>query len=80
MNPVLSVVDIEQSVDLKESRINLALPQGKWILEVALAGVPSGTPAMWRAVRWRRVPGKFKIESCHEPIEVNLSVKRRKRS
>ncbi len=76
----LSVVEIEQSVDLKESRINLALPKGKWTLEVALAGVPPGTSTIRRAVRWRRVPGELKIESCREPVEVNLSVTRTKRS
>lgn len=76
----LSVVEIERSVDLKESRINLALPKGKWTLEVALAGVPPGTSTIRGAVRWRRVPGKLKIESCREPVEVNLSVTRTKRS
>lgn len=76
----LSPADIERSVDLKQSRINLALPEGRWILEVALAGVPPGTAKIRRAVRWRRVPGKLNVESGCDPLSVSLSVNQMKRS
>jgi hypothetical protein len=72
----LSAAEIERSVDLKQSRINLALPEGQWRLEVALAGVPPGTSNNSRAVPWRHIPGKLRIESCREAVEVNLSVHR----
>lgn len=72
----LSAVEIERSVNLKDSRINLALPNGTWTLEIALAGVPPETGAKRRAVRWLRVPGKLKIESCANPLDVTLSVRR----
>jgi hypothetical protein len=70
----LSPMDIETSVDLKESRINLALPKGTWNLEVALTGVPS--PTVRRRVRWRRVPGQVRVESCATPVDVTLTVAR----
>jgi hypothetical protein len=70
----LSVVEIERSVDLRKSSIDLALPQGTWTMEVALGGVPPETGAKRRAVRWLRVPGKLKIESCANPLDVALSV------
>jgi hypothetical protein len=70
----LSVADIKRSVDLKESRINLALPKGMWTLEVALAGVPSH--ASRHEARWLRVPRKVSIESCREVPEVTLSAMR----
>lgn len=76
----LSVVEIERSVDLKESRISLALPKGIWSLDVALAGVPPGTSTIRRSVRWLRVPTKVKIESCDNPVNVVVSVSRRTRS
>lgn len=76
----LSVVEIERSVDLKESRINLALPKGIWTLEVALAGVPPVTSTMRHAVKWLRVPGKLKIKSCDDPKDVAVSVSRASRS
>lgn len=72
----LSVVEIERAVNLKESRINLALPQGSWTMEVALEGVPPETGAKSRTVRWLRVPGKLKIESCANPLDVALSLQR----
>ncbi len=73
----LSLADIERSVDLKESRINLALPKGTWSLEVALAGVPSPSrAASQRAVRWRKIPGRVKVESCSNPVNVTLTVPR----
>lgn len=74
----LSAAEIERSVDLKQSSINLALPEGQWRLEVALGGVPPGTSSNRRAVSWRHVPGKLRIESCRQPVEVNLSVTRNK--
>jgi len=67
----LSSTDIDRSVDLKESLINLALPKGTWSLEVALAGVPP-PPRSARGVRWRRVPGTVKVESCR-PVDVILT-------
>lgn len=67
----LSLTDIERAVDLKESRINLALPKGTWTLEIALTGVPPGSTR--RAVRWLRVPGKVTIESCAKPVDVAVS-------
>jgi hypothetical protein len=76
----LSVVEIERSVDLKRSLINLALPEGMWTLEVALAGVPPGTSTIRHAVQWQRVPGQLKIQSCRDPREVNLTVRRTKGS
>jgi hypothetical protein len=75
----LSVVQIERSVNLKESRIDLALPNGTWTLAVALAGVPPDTRAIRRAVKWLRVPHKLKIESCATPMDVAVSVSRRSR-
>lgn len=72
----LSAVEIERAVDLKESRINLALPKGSWTLEIALAGVPPNTGGMRRAVRWLRVPGKISIESCAKPVDVAVSASR----
>jgi hypothetical protein len=69
----LSPAEIERSVNLKESRINLALPTGTWRLEVALAGVP---PGVQRGGKWRKVPGKVKIESCGDPVDVTLTVSR----
>lgn len=69
----LSPAEIERSVNLKESRINLALPKGTWSLEVALTGVP---PGVQRGGKWRKVPGKVKIESCGDPVDVTLTVSR----
>jgi hypothetical protein len=69
----LSPAEIERSVNLKESRINLALPTGTWRLEVALAGIP---PGVQRGGKWRKVPGKVKIESCGDPVDVTLTVSR----
>jgi hypothetical protein len=71
----LSSADIDRSVDLKESYINLALPKGTWSLEVALAGVPP-PPKSTRGVKWRRVPGTVKVESCRDPVGVTLTVQR----
>lgn len=76
----LSVVEIERAVDLRESRINLALPKGTWTLEVALAGVPPVTGATRPTVRWLRVPGKLKIKSCGDPVDVAVLVSRATRS
>jgi len=76
----LSAVEIERAVDLKESRINLALPKGRWTLEIALAGVPPLTGAIRSTVRWLRVPGKLKIESCAKPVDVAVSVSRTTKS
>lgn len=76
----LSVADIERAVDLKESRINLALPKGTWTIEIALAGVPPVTGAIRPTVRWLRVPGKLKIESCAKPVDVAVSASRPTRS
>ena len=74
----LSVADVERSVDLKESRINLALPEGQWRLEVALAGVlPNRGTARHKTV-WQRVPEQLRIESCQRDIEVALLVTRAK--
>lgn len=70
----LSVIEIERSVDLRKSSIALALPQGTWTMEVALKGVPPETGAKRRAVKWLRVPGKLKIESCANSLDVALSV------
>ena len=70
----LSATEIERSVNLKESRINLALPTGIWTLEIALSGVPPDTGAKRRAVGWLRVPGKLKIESCAKAVDVAVSV------
>lgn len=70
----LSAIEIERAVDLKESRINLSLPTGTWMLEIALAGVRPDTGTVRRAVRWLRVPGTIKIESCAKPIDVSLTV------
>jgi hypothetical protein len=72
----LSLANIQRSVHLEESRIDLALPKGTWTLEIALAGVPPNTGAKRRAVRWLRLPGKLKIESCAHPLDVALSVPR----
>lgn len=72
----LSPAQIEQSVDLKASRIALALPTGIWTLEVALAGVPPETGTARRAVKWLRVPSKLKVDSCDKPVDVSLSVPR----
>ena len=72
----LSLADIERSVQLRESRINLGLPKGTWTVEIALAGVPPNMGAKRRAVRWLRLPGKLKIESCAHPLDVALSVSR----
>jgi len=72
----LSVGEIERAVDLRESRINLAIPQGTWTMEVALEGVPPETGAKRRAVKWLRVPGKIKIEACARSLDVALSVQR----
>lgn|GEM_PF-4466677 len=72
----LSFADIERSVHLRESRIDLALPKGTWTIEIALGGVPPNTGAKRRAVSWQRVPGKLKIESCAKPLDVDLSVQR----
>jgi hypothetical protein len=69
----LSLADIERAVDLKKSRINLALPKGTWMLEVALAGVPLDTGAIQRTVTWLRVPERIKIESCAKPVDVSVS-------
>jgi hypothetical protein len=76
----LSVVEIERSVNLKESRIDLALPNGTWTLEVAPTGVPPDTSTMRRAVKWLRVPTKLKIKSCDDPKDVAVSVSRVSRS
>ena len=51
----LSPAEIQRSVRLEESRIDLALPTGAWTLEIALAGVPLNTGRIRRAVRWLRV-------------------------
>jgi hypothetical protein len=75
----LSVAEIERSVNLKESRINLALPKGLWTLEVALAGVPPDTSSIRHAVKWLKVPAKLKIESCGDPKDVAVSVSRASR-
>jgi hypothetical protein len=72
----LSLTDIERAVDLKASSINFALPKGTWSLEVALAGVPPDTGTIPQAVRWLRVPGKLKIESCAKPVDVAVSASR----
>jgi len=76
----LSPVEIERSVHLKESRIDLALPKGTWTLELALAGVPPDTGTIRRSVRWLRVPSKLKIESCAKPVDVAVSVSGRRKS
>ena len=76
----LSAVEIERAVDLKESRINLALPKGTWTLEIALAGVPPVTGAIRSTIGWLRVPGKLKIESCAKPVDVAVSASRPTRS
>lgn len=76
----LSVVEIERSVNLKESRIDLALPNGTWTLEVAPAGVPPDTSTIRHAVKWLRVPAKLKIKSCDDPKDVVVSVSRVSRS
>lgn len=76
----LSLADIERAVDLKESRINLALPNGTWTLEVALAGVPPDRSTARHAVRWLRVPVKVRIESCGNPVDVAVSASRLTRS
>ncbi len=74
----LSLADIERSVDLKESRINLALPNGTWSLEVALAGVPPPSKSgIQPRGKWRRIPGQVEIESCSKPVDVTLTVPRK---
>jgi hypothetical protein len=70
----LSPAQIERSVHLSASEIDLALPQGSWTMEVALEGVPPQTGVKRQAVRWLRVPGKLKIESCANPLDAVLSV------
>lgn len=72
----LSLADIQRSVHLEESRIDLAIPEGIWTLEIALAGVPPNTGRIRRAVRWLRVPGKITIESCARPLDVTVSASR----
>lgn len=72
----LSLADIERSVHLEESRIDLAIPKGIWTLEIALAGVPPNTGRSQRAVRWLRMPGKVRIESCAKPVDVTVSASR----
>jgi hypothetical protein len=72
----LSLTDIERAVDLKASSINLALPNGTWTLEVALAGVPPDTGSIRQAVRWLKIPGKIRIESCAKPVDVAVSASR----
>ena len=72
----LSPADIERFVHLKESRIDLALPNGTWTIEIALAGVPPNTGKMRGPVRWLRVPGKIRIESCAKPVDVAVSASR----
>jgi len=72
----LSVVQIERSVNLKESRINLALPNGTWTLEVAPEGIPPDTSTIRHAVRWLRVPAKLKIKSCGDPKDIAVLVSR----
>ena len=72
----LSLADIQRSVHLEESGIDLAIPKGTWTLEIALAGVPRNMGAKRRAVRWLRVPGKLKIESCARPVDVTVSASR----
>lgn len=69
----LSLADIARAVDLKASSINLALPKGTWTIEIALAGVPPNTGRIRRAVRWLRVPGELRIESCARPVDVAVS-------
>jgi hypothetical protein len=68
----LSIADVERSVDLKESRINLALPEGRWTLEVALAGMLPYTVAASRAATWQRVVEPVKVRSCQSAVEVDL--------
>jgi hypothetical protein len=72
----LSLTDIERSVHLRESRIDLALPKGTWTIEIALAGVPPNTGRIRRAVRWLRVAGKVKIESCAKPVDLTVTASR----
>ena len=75
----LSISDIEHSVDLNQSSINLALPEGIWSLDVALAGVPSGTSLTSRAVSWLHVPGKLRIRLCL-PSDARLFVIRKRKT
>lgn len=76
----LSPADIERSVHLEESRIDLALPQGTWTLEIALAGVPPNTGRIMPVFRWLRVPGKVVIVSCARPVDVTVSTSRPRKS
>jgi hypothetical protein len=69
----LSLADIQRSVHLEESRIDLALPNGTWTLEIALAGVPPNSGRIGRAARWLRVARKVKIESCAKPVDVTIT-------
>jgi hypothetical protein len=72
----LSPAQIERSVHLRASEIDLALPTGIWTLEVAVDGVPPETGTARRAVKWLRVPSKLKVDSCDKPVDVSLSVPR----
>jgi hypothetical protein len=75
----LSPAQIQRSVHLSASEIDLALPTGMWTLEVALEGVPSETGNR-RAVKWLRIPGELKVDSCDKPVDASLSVPRNARS
>jgi hypothetical protein len=69
----LSPRNIQRAVDLRNSRIQLAVPQGTWTLEVSMAGFSSNSTTR-RTVKWLKVPGKLQVDSCGKPVNVALSV------
>jgi hypothetical protein len=68
----LSANEIERAVNLDNSSINLALPEGTWFLEIALDGVPPNVRPDNPNVSWLRVPNKLKVRASENPIEVAL--------
>jgi hypothetical protein len=67
----LSADQIERGVDLENSSITLALPEGIWFLEAALKGVPVNVRPASKNISWLRVPKKLRV-SAGRPIEVEL--------
>lgn len=70
----LSPSEIESAVDLTQSSINLALPQGIWRVEIALEGIPSNVSMASSTGTWIPVQRKLVVTSCQNPTEISLMV------
>ena len=68
----LSPAQIESAVDVAQSSINLALPQGVWRIEVALEGVPPNVSGTSSTGRWIPVSKALVVTSCQNPTDVSL--------